>query len=168
MEAHVSAVCRSARFHLRNIGKIRRFLTADACEKVVHALVTCRLDLNNALLSGLPQCLLARVQRCQNVAARIVTCRKQTCHITPVRVPRELHWLPVTHRVQFKILLHVYRALNDIAPAYITDIVHLYQPSRTRGPRTTFSFKCQGQSTPGVTAPLARQVHHYGTSFLSL
>jgi len=129
MEAHVGAVCRSVRFHLRNIGKIRRFLSTEACEMVIHALVTCRLDMNNALLCGLPRCLMAKLQRCQNVAARIVTCKKQTCHIIPVL--RELHWLPVIYRVQFKILLHVYRALNGRAPTYIGDILHPYKQSRS-------------------------------------
>ena len=38
--AHVTAVCRSARFHLRNIGKIRRYLTAEACGRLAHALVS--------------------------------------------------------------------------------------------------------------------------------
>jgi hypothetical protein len=129
MQPHVNAVCRSARFHLRNIGKIRRFLTRKACEQVVHALVTCRLDINNALLSGLPAYLLAKLQRCQNVAARIVTCQKRTCHITPVL--RELHWLPVTYRIQFKVLLQVYRALNGLAPVYMSDMLEPYVPART-------------------------------------
>ena len=66
-----------------------------------------RLDLNNTLLVGLPQCLIAKIQRCQNTAAGIVTC--QTCHITPIL--RELDRLPVRYRIHYKVLLHVYRAL---------------------------------------------------------
>ena len=44
MESHVTAVCRSAIFHLRNISRIRRYLTAVATEQVIHAFVTSRLD----------------------------------------------------------------------------------------------------------------------------
>ena len=40
MESHVTAVCKSAIFHLRNISRIRRYLTAAATEQVVHAFVT--------------------------------------------------------------------------------------------------------------------------------
>ncbi len=87
MDAHVTAVCRSARFHLRNIGKVRRYLTVGACERVIHALVTCRLDINNALLVGLPQHLIGKIQRCQNVAARIVICQRRSCHITQTLAP---------------------------------------------------------------------------------
>ena len=76
MEAYVTALCRSARFHLRNIGKIRRYLTAEACERLLHVLLSCHPDLHNALLVGLPQCLVAKtdIQRCQNVAAHTATC----------------------------------------------------------------------------------------------
>jgi len=128
MEAHVTAVCRSARFHLRNIGKVRRYLTSDTCQRVIHALVSCRLDINNALLVGLPQRLISKIQRCQNVAARIVACQRQSCHITPVLM--ELHWLPVVYRIQYKVLLHVYRALNGLSPEYLASALERYVPSR--------------------------------------
>ena len=49
MESHVTAVCRSAIFHLRNISRIKRYLTAAATEQIVHAFITSRLDIGNAL-----------------------------------------------------------------------------------------------------------------------
>ena len=54
MVPHVNTLAQSARYHIRNSGTIRRFLDRDTCEKIVHAFVTVRLDLNNALLAGLP------------------------------------------------------------------------------------------------------------------
>ena len=64
MESHVTAVCKSAIFHLRNISRIRRYLTAVATEQVVHAFVTSRLDVGNALLYRLP---LKQTQRLQKI-----------------------------------------------------------------------------------------------------
>ena len=55
MVPHVNAFSRSARYHIRNIGQTRRFIDRHSCEKIVHAFVTSRLDLNNALLAGLPR-----------------------------------------------------------------------------------------------------------------
>ena len=115
MDGHISPVCRSVGFYIRNVGKIRRYLTSEACEWVFHALVTCRLDLNNALLMGLRQRLVTRIQRCQNIAARIVTCQK-TSHITPILM--ELHWLPVEFRVQYKVLF-MFSALNGPSLGYL-------------------------------------------------
>ena len=37
VESHVTAICKSAIFHLRNISKIRRYLTAAATEHLLQA-----------------------------------------------------------------------------------------------------------------------------------
>ena len=50
-------------------------------------------------------------------------------HITPVLV--NLHWLPVEQRIQYKPLIQVYKALNGLAPEYITDLLQAYVPTRT-------------------------------------
>ena len=44
-------------------------------------------------------------------------------HITPVRVLKDLYWLAVTHRIDYKILVQVYKTLNGLGPAYITDML---------------------------------------------
>ena len=78
---------------------------------------------------GLPQRLVARIQRCQNIAARIVTCQKKTCHIKAILT--ELHWLPVEFRIQYKVLLHVFRALNALSPGYLADMPERHVPTRS-------------------------------------
>ena len=50
-------------------------------------------------------------------------------HITPVLV--DLHWLPVEQRIEFKILLLTYKALNGLAPAYLRELLDPYTPVRT-------------------------------------
>ena len=42
-------------------------------------------------------------------------------HITPVLI--DLHWLPVYYRVIFKLLLLTYKALNGLAPCYLSDLL---------------------------------------------
>ena len=61
--------------------------------------------MNNSLLAGLPRALLAKLQRCQNIAARVITRTPGTDHIPPVLM--NMHWLPVTQRIEYKILLYV-------------------------------------------------------------
>ena len=72
MESHVTAVCKSAIFHLRNISRIRRYLTAAATKQVVHAFVTTRLDISNAPLYRLPLKQMQRLQKIQNRAVRLI------------------------------------------------------------------------------------------------
>jgi hypothetical protein len=129
MERHVNAVCRSAYSQLRNISRIRRYLTTDATRALIHALVTSRIDYCNALLYGLPRTLLNKLQHVQNVSARIVTRTLRHQHITPVL--KELHWLPVGSRIIYEVLLHVFKALHVEAPAYICDLVSVYRPVRS-------------------------------------
>ncbi len=129
MAAHVSRICSSAYMHLRNISRIRAFLSQKTTEQLVHAFVSSRLDMGNALLFGITQEQLDRVQKIQNSAARLVTRTRRCDHITPVL--HELHWLPVKQRIEYKILLQVYRVVNNSAPAYLTELLQRHAPSRS-------------------------------------
>ena len=91
-----------------------------------------RLDLNNALLAGLPDDTVAKLQKCQNIAARVVTRTRIRDHIKPVLM--NLHWLPDEQRIQYKLLIQVYKALNGLAPEYIADLLREYVPPRALRP----------------------------------
>ena len=74
---HNTSICRVTHFHIRNIGKIRNFLSYDACSTIIHALISCRLDYCNFSRYNVPRCKTDRLQRLQNQCAR-------RDHITPV------------------------------------------------------------------------------------
>ena len=115
--------------HLRNIGTVRKNLTQDATLTLIHAFIASRLDNMNALLYGIPKCLLHKLQKTQNHAARIVSRCRRRDHITPVLAHH--HWLPVEKRVEYKILLTTFKALHGLAPGYISDLVRQYEPRRS-------------------------------------
>ena len=125
----------------------------DLC--MVHALESCRLDLHNALLLGLSQRPVVKIQRFQNTEAHIFTCQKKTWHITLIL--RELHWLPVRYRIQYKVPLQVYRALNTLSD-YLTSTLALYAPSRPWGLHTALRWLSHALSAAGVTVHSARLV----------
>ena len=129
MEEHVKKICKSSYYHLRNISKIRKYLTEETTEILVYAFVSSKLDYCNSLLYGLPKHMISSLQSVQNTAARIVTLTKKFDHITPVLI--QLHWLPVHFRILFKVLLLVYKALNGMAPLYITELLSYRTCSRT-------------------------------------
>ena len=117
LDQHVTNICKACFFHLRNIAKIRDYLsTADT-----ETLVSSKLDSCNSLLYGLPKSTIDRLQKVQNSAARLITRNKKFDHITPVM--KELHWLPINQRIVYKILLITYKALNRCAPSYIGDML---------------------------------------------
>ena len=103
MEAFINSKCKAARYSLRNISRVRKSLTMDACKTLVQAYVTSKLDYCNSLLYGLPSSLVNRLQKVQNSAARVISLTPKWSHITPVRAA--LHWLPVQQRIDYKLLL---------------------------------------------------------------
>ncbi len=143
MDTQVKHVCRATHFHLRNIGIIRDLLTQKATDQLVHSLVTSRLDYCNSLLYGLPKKKTAPLQRVQNIAARIVTRTPTHDHMTPVL--KGLHWLPVKSRILFKLLLMTYRAINNLAPIYLCDLV---EPDvKERVLRSTYQHRLKPQDS---------------------
>ena len=107
MDVYISNICRSPSYALYKIGRIRNLLDEKLTETLVHAFITCHLDRCNSLLYGLPDTLIAKLQRIQNSAARLVTRTRGHDHITPVLC--NLHWLPVKYRIIYKILLLTYK-----------------------------------------------------------
>uniref|UniRef100_A0A3B1IP97 Reverse transcriptase domain-containing protein n=1 Tax=Astyanax mexicanus TaxID=7994 RepID=A0A3B1IP97_ASTMX len=127
--SHVKAVTKSAFYHLKNINKIRDFLSKADLEKLIHAFISSRIDYCNGLLTGLPKKTIKQLQLIQNSAARVLTRSKRREHITPIL--KSLHWIPVCYRIDFKVLLLVYKCVNGAGPAYLSDVLQQYEPSRT-------------------------------------
>ena len=129
MDIHIKNICKSAAIALRRIGNIRKYLDMGNTERLIHAFVTSKIDYCNSLLYGLPEKYLGKLQRIQNSAARIVTKTTKSEHITPVL--RNLHWLPVSKRIIFKLMLITFKSVNLMAPKYLTDLLQAYRPGRS-------------------------------------
>ena len=103
-------------------------LSMSNAEMLIHAFMTSRLDYCNALLGGCSARLVNKLQLVQNAAARVLTRTRKYDHISPVL--STLHWLPIKHRIDFKILLITYKALNGLAPQYLNELLLHYTPLR--------------------------------------
>ena len=75
MSAHISKLSSSAFYYLHNISRIRKFLSLDTTEALVHAFVTSCVDYCNKLMCRAPR----------------------HCHVTPLLY--KPHWLPVMQRI---------------------------------------------------------------------
>ena len=123
MSQHVTNLCSASFFQLHNIRRIGKYLTQEAAATLVHFFVTYGIDYCNSLLYGLSDYQLAKLQRVQNSAARLVYKESKFCQINALS--KKLHWLPITYRIRFKIALLTYKDISGLAPSYITDLVSI-------------------------------------------
>ena len=121
--------CKASYFHIRALRHIRSSLTAEAAKTVATAKVGSRLDYCNSLLAGISVSNLSRLQLVQNTLARVVTQKSRFDHITPVL--SELHWLPVRHRINFKIAAITHTVLQSQQPSYLAALIPRYAPVRS-------------------------------------
>ena len=128
MLPQVNNVCKSAFYHIRTICRIRKYLSTQTAEILIHAFATFKLDHCISLLYNVAKSVIKKHQSVQNVAARLITRSRKCAHITLILF--DLHWLPVSERIKFKILLLTFKALRQQSPTYIQDLITRYLPSR--------------------------------------
>ena len=104
-----------------------------------------RLDYCNSLLAGTSVSNLALLQLVQNTLARVVTEKSCFCHITPVL--SELHWLPVRHRINFKIATITFKVLQFQQPSYLAVLIPRYVPTRSLRSSSSSSLCIPTQKT---------------------
>ncbi len=127
-DRQVSNICKTAVFHLKNISKLRPMLSMSNAEMLINAFMTSRLDYCNALVGGCSARLINKLHMVQNAAARVLTRTRKYNHLSPVMSTQ--HWLPIKHRIDFKIALITYKALNGLAPQYLSELLSHYSPPR--------------------------------------
>ena len=141
-------------------------LSHGATETLSHAFVTSKVDYCNSLLYGLPADQIAKLQRVQNAAARLIFKESRFCHITTLL--RQLHWLPVHYRKIFKTLLIAFKAINGLGPEYISclvcipsqgDIIYLVRKASS----LTDYIHLAGPIRHLVTASLRQRHRNFGT-----
>ena len=162
---HITYICKSCYHYLRNIHTVRPYLTTSSDKTIVHSVISAKLDYCNSLFVDIPDFLISKLQRVQNVAVRIVLKLKKYDSITTYLM--KLHWLPVRQHISYKLNLIVFKALKGDAPDYIQSLFSINQPARPlclgdkmyklKEPR--WKLKSKGYQSFHVAAPC------YGNSF---
>ena len=106
---HVSDICRSAFYHIRDLRRIQIHLNKATAISIANALVSSRLVYCNSLLFGCPEKYKTNLQRVQNCLARVVTRSSRLSESRPLL--KSLHWLPIKSCIKFKLNLLTYKAL---------------------------------------------------------
>ena len=83
------------------------------------------------------QCALTKLQRVQNAAARFLYLAPRYCHITPILY--KLHWLPVTFRIEYKIIINTHKAIPCTSPDYSSSLVN-FKPNSSYSLRSNNKY----------------------------
>ena len=123
MNSHVNNPCSNAFHYLYKIRRIRKYLSRRSTETLIHSFVSRRVDYCDSPLYGLPAYQLNKLQRVQNAAARLILQESKYCHVRLLLC--NLPWLPVKFRIDFKIILLTYKAVNGLAAFYPQEFIYL-------------------------------------------
>ena len=145
MKHHVNKIASSCFYHIRRLRQIRHHVSREVLKQLVTSLVLSRLDYCNAILASLPASTLMPPQRAQNAAARLVIGLGRRFSITAAL--RGLHWLPVKHRISFKVATLMHQALRRRCPAYFADLVAFISTDCQRQLRSTTTSAAAIQRT---------------------
>ena len=113
---HIKRTCKACFLQMRDLRRIRKYLTSKVAVLAANALVSSRLDYCNSLFRGLSGFNQHKLQSIQNILARIFTNHRKYAHVTPIL--QKLHWLPVKYRCIFKTATLVYKFLHSGSPSY--------------------------------------------------
>ena len=131
MSQHVSRVVQSCNYQLVNMWRIASKLNKKQKTQLVNSLIHSKIDYCNALLIGLKDTDVKRLQKLQNSATRFVHGTRSRRGVTDLR--KKSHFLPVRHRIEYKICLLVYKSMNNGMPGYITEMLKKRKPKPALG-----------------------------------
>lgn len=121
MDLQVNGIVSHGYKLLGDVGRNRHLLCDDDTETIVHSILSSRLDYCNSMLYGVNKCVINKLQKLQNAAARIISKRKKRQSVRDVL--RTLHWLPVENRIIFKMLVITYKIIHGLAPESLCNLL---------------------------------------------
>jgi len=77
----------------------------------------------------MPQANIDKLQRLQNILARVVVGAPWTSRSLDIR--RDLQWLPFGHRITYKLCLTTWKTLHTSQPLYLSELISHYLPPRS-------------------------------------
>ena len=110
------------------IKSIWHLLDDQSCAELRVSLCISHLDYANLLLFGLAECALSKLQRVQNISARLAL--RKGRYDSLAECLHKLHWLPVHYRIDFKILVLSCKCLNEQGPQYLHNLIVELKPTK--------------------------------------
>ena len=118
---HISTVCGKAMANFFRIRSIRCYLNRSAAETLLFSSCISHLDYANAILYGLPDIGIKRLQRVQSMCAKLVP--NHNLYSSSTAALKELHWLPIRQSIVFKFMTIIHKRKYRMAPTYLKNLL---------------------------------------------
>ena len=128
MKYQISNLSKAVYLEIRRLKHISKFVSESCLKTLAASFILSRLDYCNALYKNLNKYQIEQIQKLQNFAAKVVLSKSIYEHVTPCLI--ELHWLPVSYRIDYKIAVLTFKCFYGLAPEYLSDLIEEYQPTR--------------------------------------
>jgi exonuclease III len=153
---HVADVCKSTFYHVKALKHIRKCIDFSTANTIACSFTASRLDYCNCVYAGMSEYNIKRLQRVQNSVARIVKMKHN--RVNALETLKELHWLPIAYRIDYKISVMTHKILSSGQPLYLRSLLQPVSSARSlrsssNGLTLTVPF-CK-------TATAARAFSHY-------
>ena len=127
-DLHVSSKVQKAMANFIKIKSIRKYITWEACTTLLLMLCMSHLDYLNAVLYGIPNKILSKYQRIQNMCTKLALGKSK--YDSSTESLKTLHWLPIQQWIKFKILVLTHKCIKNSAPRYLQDLISVKEQSR--------------------------------------
>ena len=118
---------------LCQINRVKHLFDRSTLITIINSLAFSKLFYCSSMWSSTTKKNIARLQKVQNFAARIVTGARKYEHITPML--KELHWLPVAKQLEVRDILMAFKCIKGLAPPSLCNKFSTRSQVHTRNTR---------------------------------
>ena len=157
------SLCKTSQYHIRALRHIRQSVDFETAKTIGCVVVGSHLDYCNSILYGTSAGNLKKLQIVQNALARVVSGKRKYDRITPTLI--DLHWLPVAHRINFKLATIVFKNQNPPLTGILEQSTRWIQTAEStqiicrRIPCRSPHSNCS--CNPGFLCSCSKTVEHY-------
>ena len=132
-DEHVTEVVSKCTGSLCQINRVKHLFDRSTLITIINSLVFSKLFYCSSMWSSTTKKNIARLQKVQNFAARIVTGARKYEHITLML--KELHWLPVAKQLEVRDILMAFKCIKGLAPPSLCNKFSTRSQVHTRNTR---------------------------------
>ena len=141
LKVHVTKKCQAALINFRKIRSIRKYLDKSTTITLILTLVMSHIDYCNSILLGIPQVTLRKFERVQSMCAKLVLGRVKSDSTRECL--RELNWLPIKARIEYKVLTLLHKCIYGDGPKYLKNLLTILPEPPRRLRSSSSNTKCK-------------------------